>query len=190
MPNWCENQLTVQVGSSLDDKQQKEALKQMKEFNKIALSNNENNEDEDSSYVNGLFNKFIPEPPEMKDIHSGACTIDGKQHRVWREVDGKNIPLTDEDELMAKYGATNLYDWHCQNYGCKWDTGAYMSDCDDEYSRFEFETPWSPPIQFLEHLAARFPLLHISCKYEEEGMGFMGCAKGQGFIDDNCVDTY
>ena len=184
MPNWCENELTVQTQD--DDK---ESTKQMKEFNKILFKDIP--EDDKYNPINGMMNQFIPEPDELKDIHHGYITIEGKTYKQWIKKDGVPTPLDDPESLMKKYGATNLYDWHVNNYGCKWDVEAEIIDADDpQYTMMRFSSPWCPPIEFLEFLAEKFPKLHIRCKYEEEGQGFMGCAKGVGYIEDQCIDTY
>jgi len=81
------------------------------------------------------------------------------------------------------------WNWCVDNWGTKWDVQAKLV-CDDvSYLSYEFDSAWSPPIEWLKYVSKEFPDLHFTLKYDEEGMGFMGVAQGQGGeISDNCME--
>ena len=71
------------------------------------------------------------------------------------------------------------YDWENRNWGVKW--GAASAEIssqygdDEEYTvEYRFDTPWGPPILFLDTLASLYPELYFALKYSESGMGFCG----------------
>jgi hypothetical protein len=71
------------------------------------------------------------------------------------------------------------YDWENRNWGVKWGaTSAEISSQygdDEEYTvKYHFDTPWGPPIPFLDTLASLYPELYFELKYFESGMGFCG----------------
>jgi len=79
--------------------------------------------------------------------------------------------------------------WEAQNWGCKW--GASQVRIIDEWDGlvvYEFDTPWSPPIPFLEKVAKQFAGLTFLLDYEEQSMGFKGIAKFKGEAkEDHCI---
>lgn len=75
-----------------------------------------------------------------------------------------------------------------QNWGTKWDIEAELVSDDDEYLEYEFNSAWSPPVPWLEKVAKDFPNLDFNLRYEEEGIGFMGCAKGRKDILDQSIE--
>ena len=84
MPNWCWNHLEV-----TGDK------KQLQEF----VEKSENCP-EGSEFT---FNGTHPMPEEFKEIKTGSYTDEnGVSYHKWREVDGKNIPVSDKDLKQLK----------------------------------------------------------------------------------------
>jgi hypothetical protein len=117
---------------------------------------------EDESQVNRLveaFNKseffqtFRPMPDELKDTVS---------------------PGEVNPALVAKYGASNWYDWCIQNWGCKWDTQTEdgSAERDGLSVTMNFDTAWSPPIIFYDFMAEQG--WTIEAYYFEPGMSFCG----------------
>ena len=104
----------------------------------------------------------------------------------------KDVSMSDKPNKMLKklFGADNWYDWHIKNWGTKGDaSNAELTMDDDEYLEYIFETAWSPPVEWLEKVSKKFPKLEFRMKYEEEGMGFIGIAKGSnGNIEDKWID--
>lgn len=156
MLNWCWNYLTVS-GTSED----------MKKFYSKFTSQTRESFD---------FNDFAPMPKELLEVHTGACEIDGERCFSWLEIDGKNVPITEETkaEWMEKYKADNWYDWALSNWGTKWNcVNPDVLDVHDDIFYVKFDTAWSPPIQLLEAIAQMFPDLDIRNEWEEEG-GYAG----------------
>lgn len=53
---------------------------------------------------------------------------------------------------------------------------------------YTFDTPWSPPIAFLQRLGPQWPELSFLIEYEELGMGYNGLRKVQGdSVEDHCL---
>ena len=83
------------------------------------------------------------------------------------------------------------YDWRCDNWGTKWDIDAELTDYDDEFLCYEFDSAWSPPIDaFITASKKKHKNLEFNLKYEEPGMCFMGvykCENGK-VIQDDCIE--
>ena len=83
----------------------------------------------------------------------------------------------------------NWYDWAISNWGTKW--GAYDASIQnetDDWIEYEFSSAWSPPLVWLETTVEMYPELNFMLKYEEDGMGFMGRATGEGGdFNDQCI---
>lgn len=110
------------------------------------------------------FNKLIPRPKEFDDIISGSCTIDGERVEAWREIDGKNVPVTAEERasLRERFGATNWYEWCVKNWGTKWNAyDVFPVSHGTNRTTFTFTCAWSDPRPIIEELARRFPALKL-----------------------------
>jgi hypothetical protein len=116
---------------------------------------------------------FVPPPEELKNTIARGGT-DSKPNK----------------KLMEKYGADNWYDWQVNNWGTKWDIAEVAALEDDEdFLEYGFDSAWSPPVEWLEKVAKQYPELEFGLKYEEEGIGFMGYAKGyNGVVRDECIN--
>tara|TARA_Y100000296_G_C5169952_1_gene256736 strand:- start:1808 stop:2293 length:486 start_codon:yes stop_codon:yes gene_type:complete len=153
MPNWCQNEVTVQA----NDRGKAEAFV---EFVR-----------EGNSYFS--FNKIVPMPKELKGTRSPTDIVTQEEYDSW--VDDTNLgvgkPITQEmsDRFKKEYGYDNWYDWTNANWGTKWDT-----DCPEVHIgdfgevRYSFDTAWSPPEPIYKHLTKLFPKLNISWFYKEE----------------------
>jgi hypothetical protein len=80
------------------------------------------------------------------------------------------------EELVAKYGFSNWYDYQVAKWGTKWDVDAYepveYDDQHDEGITFGFDSAWSPPIGIYEALVEDG--YEVRAYYYEPGMGFAG----------------
>jgi hypothetical protein len=142
---------------------------------------------------NWCHNKLTITGPEVdvrsfKEKAAGRCP--------WRkpeetDVDALNfhslVPVPDE-VLQAGYEAAG-YDWERANWGCKW--GAMNPTILDEWPGciiYEFDTAWSPPMEFLQKAAVQWPAIQIVLEYEEPGMAYKDLAKLQGEVcEDHCI---
>lgn len=96
------------------------------------------------------------------------------------------IPTPDQSKFEGMdYSQTKdepdyWYNFHVDNWGTKWDLGdeTYVDRRDNEDGTstviYTFETAWSPPEEWLAHVAPNYPTLSIKLEYREEGMGFAG----------------
>ena len=163
MPNWCWNHLEV-TGDEI----------QLREF----VEKSENCPEGSEFSFNGTH----PMPKEFKDIHTGSTTINGVLCRKWRKIDGKDIPVTDEEmkQLKEKYGYTDWYSWSIANWGTKWDAcEPHICSNDINFFCVSFETAWSPPIDWIDNIMKDFPDLCFELEYEEPGMMFGGLLQAQ-----------
>lgn len=162
MPNWAFNRLEVS-GDRAD----------LERF----MAENRTDESDLS------FSARMPMPPELEGIISGQTIIDGQRFSNWREIDGVNVGVEDDEiqQLLAQHGATNWYDWNTRNWGTKWDIrDAEMDDGGDLVS-YRFDTAWSPPVKWFANLVPLYPSLEFRLLYaEEQGSAFAGCVYASG----------
>ena len=191
MPNHCQNTITITGERGY-----------LEDFIYFHLTNMENplNTDDlsDNMFTMFSFESVLPRPEALSGISSGACTIDGKTHNVWRKVDGKNVAIPNDElhELQEKYGATNLYDWCVKNWDTKWDCYDFVMETSinnnlwlqpvfvpyNDATTFGMEgkapffmlqmlftTAWSPPENVFYRLSEMNPRLLFCNKWEEEG---------------------
>lgn len=118
-----------------------------------------------------LFSEFLPCPKELTEHES-----------------------PNRDEVLAacfmeKYGAPDWYTWQVNNWGCKWDIDGNSGDLEEIMEnkiRIHFDTPWSPPIKFFQHLVDLDSDISIQAYYYEPGMCIAGTFDSQN--GDNWVD--
>ena len=92
---------------------------------------------------------------------------------------------TDMNERRAGAVSSNSgwYDWHCDNWGTKWNAydiypESFPAILDEiEGSKdltYSFNTAWAPPLTWLYEASKRYPLLTFVLAYREDGMDFAG----------------
>ena len=103
-------------------------------------------------------------PEEVLQGHLARCLIPEHAARL--------------DELKAKYGADNWYDWCNNNWGTKWDAChaaiervPYVIAGPDSKDRVEisFDTAWCAPEQVIHALVRKYPNLNFVHSYSYEG---------------------
>lgn len=102
------------------------------------------------------FNKLVPMPKELENTEAPTP---------------ENMSEKKKKYLLEKCGATNWYDWHCKNWGCKWDASesAFYQRGNDWY--ISFQTPWGPPIEFIQKVSKQFNKMTFELQYADEGYG-------------------
>ena len=160
MPNWCSNEVMVRA----DTKEQMDEL--------IAFVKSKEDDEEFS------FQSIVPQPKELQETTSPTRIVSAKAYKERdKKTDNfmKPITKTMQKHFIEKYGVDNWYDWTSEYWGTKWDTCevevAYQDDTEIQYC---FDTAWCPPYGIYHALVKRFPDLHISWFYREEGMEFAG----------------
>ncbi len=84
---------------------------------------------------------------------------------------------TIRSKMIEKYGASDWYGWRLKNWGTKWDTtDAELTTWEKHELIYNFETAWSPPIEWLAKASANYPTLHFRLEYGESGNYFAGFA--------------
>lgn len=86
------------------------------------------------------------------------------------------VPLPKEQE-------NNWYDWHIAHWGTKWDVEATLHNQSSDKVEISFSSAWSPPTEWVNNVADRYPDLTFTLLYEESGMCFAGRYVQQG----NCI---
>lgn len=68
------------------------------------------------------------------------------------------------------------YTWRLNNWGVKWElTSEVTYDVvDDNVIEYTFDSPWGPPLQYVDKISAKYPTLKFKLEYCEMGMEFAG----------------
>ena len=179
MPNWVRTRLTFNGDRSRID--------ELKAFVKSETK------DESGELHTNLFdfNKVVPMPEEL-NIESGSSgdwgmrylLLNAKSKFLWSDDDRSFMERMEKQkeenpdrfnndvELgkkylnnISKYGHTTWYEWHCSNWGTKWNA------CEVEWvndNQVEFETAWSFCFPIVEKLSQLFPDVAIEFSYADE----------------------
>jgi Ferredoxin-like domain in Api92-like protein len=126
---------------------------------------------------NNPFNKIHKCPDELYDqeAHSyGGSDEDRARSDARRAV------------LKAKYGYESAYDWHCGEWGTKWDVDTNVYDETAFSLSVSFDSAWSPPIELYRWINRHYPDVRLTWTYEEGGAGFQGegYCEGDIFTDE------
>ena len=121
------------------------------------------------------FNRIIPEPLCKEDCN----------HKYYK---------TDNDLIQVDNDRPwfNWYDWHCDNWGTKWNScDAYICRSLDTGIGVLFDTAWSFPEPIWRKLAHMFPTATFDIKFADEDLGNnCGYFRAEcGNIDLQWVDT-
>lgn len=91
----------------------------------------------------------------------------------WEEYNTVGVPgLSTEDK--ANHPVFNWYDWHCDNWGTKWNACDPSVNQHNNELLISFETAWSAPGGFMEAFFAYLVELGLEAHYtweEEQGYG-------------------
>ena len=83
------------------------------------------------------------------------------------------------------------YHWEAKLWGVKWGAvNPYLEDDGEDYLFYNFDTPWGPPISFLEKVSADWPNLKFELEWETEGdsvRGFFDCQNGAGEYNEEKI---
>ena len=113
-------------------------------------------------------------------------TIEGEQNMVWRisnyfptpeKLLQENLSEIEKQELKTMYGFDDWYEWRLFHWGTKWDCDDYgfeSSTDEKSYYILDFDSAWSPPIEFLINVSLIYPTLSFQLEYIEPGNQFAG----------------
>ena len=191
MPNWCNNEITVQ-GSKDDLTKMVTAMTYTDEHGSQAIS----------------LVQLFPMPEALENSHSPA-PASPDPHPNWK-VMLDNGEMTEEryNELVesnkAQYeraqmlhettGYYSWWDWQLSNWGIKWgdcETHIYNEMCENPDGTWEvgikFDTPWGPFADAFFTKISQEWNVKIANSYEEPNMafyGFMGFTPEDGLVYD------
>jgi len=171
MPNWCSNKIKI-IG-----KPEKivKFLNQIKE------------KCEDGSEKALSFYKIMPEPQTKEECPEQYIieTSEDKEKAGIQEAEGRPW--------------FNWYEWHNNEWGCKWDCieVSEVPSAEDIVKNqmteinIYYETPWGPAIGIMKHLLSQEEIydLQFEFMYFEPGMGFMGEMSNQGEYEEEYVEV-
>jgi len=151
MPNWCENDLTIEG-----------KLERLQEFREKMRGKDRNGEE---TCLNE--EALIPYPEEFKKMDEVAAQYHKEHPDDWRNApkDGFN---------------SGGYEWCIENWGTKWgfcrvQEPELQSYGDDEGTlTYHFDTAWSPPLPLVKKMGELFPDLIFDLRYFEGLMQFNG----------------
>jgi hypothetical protein len=160
MPNYCENDLRVEIPYGLKVNEKKIAEKQFKDFKKLL-----NKKD-------GLkldFNDFIPYPKKFKDLDDKAEKHNAKQ-KDWRT------------HIKGGFNQGG-YEWCNSNWNTKWNANKVtLNESVDKEFNISFDTAWSPPKPIIVAMSKKFPSLEFDMRSFECGCEFncrLRCVNGE-----------
>ena len=134
------------------------------------------------------FRSIMPMPKEIEHTSSPTKIFDTQKEvdeYIKEQLDKYSSPIIKHDVsgtmtrkyaeyLKQTYGADNWYDWSVNTWGTKWDaSNAYLQD-DGWMLQYDFDTAWNPPEGIHAFLVDKFPDVHISWFYREDGMEMAG----------------
>ena len=185
MPNWCENRLEVSGDT-----------KELKQFLAMGITEEpmRYSKTGETELVWRMSN-YLPTPEPLSRTISPARDCEwvnewDVNHAKSRKEKGEDVEIpeliecangTEEKRqaLIKEYGADNWYDWCHANWGTKWDCSSEEMgfDTDNEsYITINFNSAWSPPINWLGRVIKMFPNLNFKLVFMETGNWFAGCA--------------
>jgi len=148
MPNWCANKVTFKHNDP-------------EQLHKLVRAWNSG----------CLMGTFLPCPAELKATVAGCAGPTGSDAQIALEAQ--------ERQNVELYGAKNWYDWQVGHWGTKWDVGRETDQTPkrvppkSKHITLVFDSAWSPPIQFFDHLRI-VEGFDITAYCFEPGVGFCG----------------
>jgi hypothetical protein len=125
---------------------------------------------------------FKPLPEILTTFSTGPCKINGETVRIWREVDGINcvIPQDELDSIIKEHGTASWYDWANRHWGVKWDSSLAVEEDDwtpdPKLTRnprsisLTLQCPWSYPEPIFQYIASTYDVeVNIEISGEWDG---------------------
>lgn len=134
--------------------------------------------------------QIVVEFPTQLEVVIQAITNDSEQPFDFNRI----IPIPEElqettapnkhnpDELKAKYGFADWYEWRVFNWGTKWNASDVELEIHSPTNMtIRFNTAWSPPEPIIKKIASMFPFASLTLEWEEEG-GYYGSSQYENGI--------
>ena len=88
----------------------------------------------------------------------------------------KLVPVP--QEFLEKTYDEGGHKWEVQNWGCKWGASCAEHSVDTPGKiEFTFDTPWQPPLLWVDKVSELYPELHFIIGYDEPDMNIHGRAE-------------
>jgi hypothetical protein len=88
----------------------------------------------------------------------------------------KLVPIP--QELLAKTYDEGGHEWELKNWGCKWGASRVEHSVDTPGKiELVFDTPWQPPLLWVDKVSELYPELHFIIGYDEPDMNIHGRAE-------------
>jgi hypothetical protein len=162
MPNWCENYLTVH-GRERDVTEFVERARGSGPRYKQHLLNyfqDLNNSGTQEQY-DLCFHSLVPVPERLLARTYGSQ--DEESARA-KPLEGQSFSPHYEDR-----------DWEVFNWGCKCGPHVVaLNRLGPEEMSYDFDTPWTPPLEFVKRASLLFPLLIFTLKFCEPNTDLEG----------------
>jgi hypothetical protein len=158
MPNWVSTRLTL-----TGDEEQIAAC--------VAAATGENDEID--------FCRLRPMPRELKDTlcPPEIVSVEEYERRI-QEDNPWDHPITQamSDDLIARFGTDNWYDWQRGKWGVKWGLCELQMTGDREwvFSFNSFNTPWSPACVLWLFISDQYPLVTFTTEVCDDQLNFWG----------------
>ena len=138
-------------------------------------------------------NILVVEGPEAEIAafkeKAAAAPAENTTSEVAEVLKLENFIPVPADVAEVAYG-NGQDDWEIEHWGCT--LGAINSAITTELENrvhYVFQTPWTPPLAFMEQVSRDWPSLRLMLGYVETGCGFLGIAKvAAGVLDDECIN--
>lgn len=168
------NKLTITAKS-------KKAIPELKKFEDLALTKNYYKDEKGIEKDNQLdFEMFVPYPIEVNEERESMKKILALKQKG-KEAEANKLEIL--HKLTYGNSKFNYYDWHCSNWGTKWNSCyAKPPIKKDNKLTYNFDTAWGPPLPVIIAMSILFPNLIVNLKYDEPGMCFKGtleCKNGK-----------
>ena len=167
MPNWCFNTLTIQ-----GPKDQVDYIKDKLNTPYQKDHDNWNIKTQKMEVITALY------PNPVFAFHNIYNHIeDNVSDETYLCQPDHSLPI--QEQMMFK--TNDWYSWNVRNWGTKWDVGVshddeypdtelieHMSNDEDQWLVYKFNTAWSPPVPAMIKLSKLVPNCVVTLDYEEE----------------------
>ena len=186
MPNWCSNTVTITGDSKhLDDIE-----KTKFDFNKIIpmpkeLHNDGGGRSQDCPKCGNKFKKYGDK--NYPDFKCSKCNISsniggrihGFKHDDLSSLNPNEIEIA--KKWIQKYGTASWYEWSCNNWGTKWNTGDVESSRESAtVLNVYFTTAWGPPDPIFRRLTEMFNVvIKVRADIEMDTSGILEYKNGE-----------
>ena len=171
MPNWCDNLLHISGPEKDILAFKRQANGPTQSYNDFRDSNGKSWPINDDVRLKAIANT-LPDPGEVSVFSFHAL------FPVPDEVRRLPYDCNSARKMGEKLGqevSFGGYSWEGNNWGCKWGaSNPVLQEHEANFLCYSFDTPWGPPMGFLEKVSKDWSSLTFEIQYEEPGMGFAG----------------